>query len=420
SESAAQSIASLAAQLGAALGGIKLGGEVAVGVTQSRGDGDVGKLYLDVNGKKGEFSNDEEGAKALAAQASKYLLEQLTTLATGDYAGILNASGGSIEKLQSDLTWYTDVYKKFGETAAAASAYQQALDQVTAAYATNIAKAQELSLSTEAITAARQKDFEAVTAQRDAQFGAFGTNLEVRQLVATGGDTLPIQERVGMMQFDLQAKQQMAQAKATLESWGLSAEMVTGQLAWNEAVLAQERLGVQKQYADQALAIANQSGADGVAAAQQAAQAQQQAAGSALSVVTNLRDYVGSLSTSDASAGTVMDRFGAAGNDFNAIYGAAAAGDANSISGLQGAAETYRGLAREVYGGGQGYADAIKLIGDRIGSIADIGSDALTQSFIRENDRENTDRVVDAIAELRAENVQLRADIKQILMKPAA
>ena len=155
-------------------------------------------------------------------------------------------------------------------------------------------------------------------------------------------------------------------------------------------------------------------------AAAQALAERQNGAGSALSVITNLQQYVASLSTSDASAGTAEDRMLAARRAFDAVFGAALAGDARSISGLQSAAETFRQSSREIYGGGQGYADALRLIGDRLDGVAGMGADALTQSFVTENARQNTDRIVDALADLRRENAALRRDINMLLMRPAA
>ena len=155
-------------------------------------------------------------------------------------------------------------------------------------------------------------------------------------------------------------------------------------------------------------------------AAAQALAERQNGAGSALGVITNLQQYVASLSTSDASAGTAEDRMLAARRQFDAVYGAAQAGDARSISGLQSAAETFRQSSREIYGGGQGYADALRLIGDRLDGVAGMGADALTQSFVTENARQNTDRIVDALADLRRENAALRRDINMLLMRPAA
>ena len=163
-----------------------------------------------------------------------------------------------------------------------------------------------------------------------------------------------------------------------------------------------ERLAIQAQYAAQATALA-----------EEAAQATQAGAGGAMGVITSLRGYAASLATGEAGSGTAMDRYAASQRQFDAVYGAAAAGDANSISGLQGAAETFRSNARDIFGGGQGYADALRLITDRISNIGGLGADALTQSFVAENARTNTDRVVDQLA-------ALRADINMLLLRPAA
>ena len=148
--------------------------------------------------------------------------------------------------------------------------------------------------------------------------------------------------------------------------------------------------------------------------------AREQGAGGALGTITSLRHYALSLTTTGAGAGTAMDRLGASQREFDAVFGAARAGDANSISGLQGAAEGFRATAREVYGGGQGYADAVQIIGERIDAIGGMGAEALTQSFMVENARENTDRVVDILAEMRAEIAGLRRDNQILIMRPAA
>jgi len=65
--------------------------------------------------------------------------------------------------------------------------------------------------------------------------------------------------------------------------------------------------------------------------AAQAAAVRQSGAGSALGVITNLQQYVASLSTSDASAGTAEDRMLAARRQFDAVYGSAQAGNAISL-----------------------------------------------------------------------------------------
>ena len=422
-EAATMQIAGLASQISERLGGMRIGGNIAVGVTSSRGDG-PGTLYLDIVGNKAQFSNDEAGAKELADRAAELILNEFRKTATGDYGGILRASP-TVEALDQNLAWYEQVYKSFSQTGEAASAFAQGLAQVDTRFTELVNKANELSLSSNDLLSAWQKEKDRMTAERDLQVRGFDIGLDIRSLQARGANDNELLQQATLMQFDWAARQQIEQAKATLESWGLSAEDVASRIARNEVVLAEERLRIQQEYAERAAAIAAQLGeAQGQALQKTAAEmaaARQQAAQSGLSVVTSLRSYIAGLSTGPESPGTAMDRLAAAGRQFDAIFGAAYAGDANSISGFQGAAETYRSAARDVFGGGQGYADAIAKIADRSSSIVGLGAEGITQAFLKlENDR-----VVDGIAALQsaidalvAENARLRADLNQILTSP--
>nr|WP_314076328.1 tape measure protein [uncultured Roseococcus sp.] len=495
-ELATRGIVDLANRLGQRLGGVRNDGQVAVGVTSSRGNG-PGTLYLEVNNQRAQFANDEDGAKQLADRAAELLIGQLRDRAQGDYRSILNASGNSVERLDENLTWYETTYKSLTGAADATSAFGQQLKALTDQWQPAIDKAHELGLATARLNERRDEEIAKLYAQRDLQVRGFDLGLDLRAAQAAGSANAMAgagtAQQVALLQFDLQATQQIAQARETLEGLGLTSDEVTRRIARNEQVLGQERLAIIEQVAaaqrqlyegavsadqdwvirakrsegdglgadlidfdrqsrvaveqskaawqaagmtaediaarmvwiEQALArerlaIVEQYAEKARAAEEQARAAEQSAAGSALSVVTSMRDYVRSLSTSDAAAGTVMDRYAAANDNFGEIYRLASGGDAASIAGLQDAAETYRALAREIYGGGQGYADAIQLIGDRLDGISGMGADALTQSFVRENARENTDRIVDALADLRRENASLRRDINMLMMRPAA
>ena len=425
-EGATMQIASMAQQISERLGGMRIGGNIAVGVTSSRGDG-PGTLYLDIVGNKAQFSNDEAGAKQLADRAAELILNEFRKTATGDYGGILRASP-TVEALDQNLAWYEQVYKSFSQTGEAASAFAQGLAQVDARFTELVNKANELSLSSNDLLSAWQKEKDRMTAERDLQVRGFDIGLDIRSLQARGANDNELLQQATLMQFDWAARQQIEQAKATLESWGLSAEDVASRIARNEVVLAEERLRIQQEYAERAAAIAAQLGeAQGQALQKTAAEmaaARQQAAQSGLSVVTSLRSYVAGLSAGPESPGTAMDRLAAAGRQFDAIFGAAYAGDANSISGFQGAAETYRSAARDVFGGGQGYADAIAKIADRSSSIVGLGAEGITQAFIRENDRQNFDRLNDTLDggfdSLREVIEGLRRDLNQVMMRPAA
>ncbi|UPY35493.1 phage tail length tape measure family protein [Sediminicoccus sp. KRV36] len=496
SASAAQSIVNLATQLGDALGGARINGNAAVGVTERT-------LYLDVAGRKAQFGNDEEGSKALADQAAQFVLEAFRSVAVGDYNKLVNNSG-SLDALKSNLEFYEGTYKALAKTAEATNEFQTQLDALAKPYNDAIDRARTLSLAEDQLTARREEAIAKATAQRDAQVANIRDGIALR-LVNSGalaGDGQGLADSINARIEAAQTTQAIEEMRTQLQALGLTAGEVGadvyqftgalqaeayGRLAARQAAEAQRAADLEAASQARALGFgaANDSllsramraglvsgdadafdaarrareeiralsdeltqlgiNSDGVAAAVasltaiQAAEAEQTrkaaiatgvvgltpqalqaAAGGALSTIISLRDYVGALSSTQAGAGTAIDRLSGSQRQFDAIFGAASAGDANSIAGLQSAAETYRLAAREVYGGGQGFADAISLIEQRIGAISGLGSEALTQAWVRENDRQNTDRVVDSVADLKAEVAALRATMTMLLMRPAA
>lgn len=381
------SIADMARRIGDQLGGARIGGDVAVGVTSGRGSG-PGTLYLQVGANTQAFANDEAGSKQLAETAARLILDEFRRQGTaqGDYAGILAASP-TVEVLSQNLEWYEKTYKVLTQATQPVSAFQQSIDQLTAQFEPAIQKARELGLSVDDMTAARERELQKLRDERGTAARNFNNNLDVRMARAVGDNY-----NADLLAFDVQAEQQIKTARAELEALGLTAEEVAAGIARTERTLGAERLAIVRSYAESA-------------------------AGSALGVVTSLRDYSRGLRTTDAGAGTALDRYTAAARQFDAIYGAAVAGDARSISGLQGAAETFRANAREVFGGGQGYADALRVIGQRIDAIGLMGPEALTQSFMAENATRQTNRIVET---LQSEISKLRADINLLMMRPAA
>jgi hypothetical protein len=418
-EAAVQSISDLARNLSAALGGLSLGDQAAaVGVTRST-------LYLDAVGQKAQFANNEEGAKQLSDTAARFLINAFTEAearavaargqAGSDQLGLLMNSGGSVETLQQNLEWYNGTFKALTQTAEATNQYAQALASTAAPYEQAIEKARSLGVAEGLLAQRRDEALAKLAAERDAQIGRMDNSLTARWFRAVG-----LNQNADMLAFDAGAAEEIRTTRESLEQMGLSAEQVAEKITRTEQVLAAERLTIVQRYAEEAAQTERQAAAEAARAAEQAAQARQVGAGGALGAVTSLREYAASLGATNIGANTAMDRFGASQRQFDAIFGAARAGDANSITGLRDAAETFRINAREVFGGGAGYADAVRVISDRIDAIGGLGAEQLTQSFIAENARQNTDRVVDALAELRAENAALRRDINMLMMRPAA
>jgi hypothetical protein len=441
---------------------------IGAGVTSGRKKKDPGTLYLRVGEQRAQFSNDEAGAKAFGETAGRFLLDEFKKASggQGDKGSIVRNSG-SIEELGKNLDWYESTYKALTGIQAKTTEFAENLRTLVKPYDDAIGKAQQLELATDALTKKRGEELEkalepmlrnglAAETYSDG-LKAVRENYEavIRVAGELGRSTDDLTAAMGRAADKFRADAQRGfdsavraangqsyidQVLAVRDNWNANANNYLAAGRDPNVLYAAQITGVLKQLDSSQIdnVIAALRGLDDVAvlfaearknelkiieqqnAAAQTLAERQNGAGSALSVITNMQQYVASLSTSDASAGTAEDRMLAARRQFDAVYGAAQAGDARSISGLQSAAETFRQSSREIYGGGQGYADALRLIGDRLDGVAGMGADALTQSFVTENARQNTDRIVDALADLRRENAALRRDINMLLMRPAA
>ncbi|MFC7611633.1 hypothetical protein [Teichococcus aestuarii] len=115
--------------------------------------------------------------------------------------------------------------------------------------------------------------------------------------------------------------------------------------------------------------------------AQELLAAEQAAAASAGSVIQSLADYSRSLAVGPDSPLSAQDRFATAQQQFNAVSGAAIAGDANSLSSLQGYAQTYLSASRALYGSTEGYAQAYGRVQNVLGQVGGISPATLTSGF---------------------------------------
>ncbi len=216
-ENTVNSIADMARQLGDRLGGSRLGGQIAVGVTSSRGNG-PGTLYLDINGRKDQFSNDEGGSKALATAAADIIFNEYKQKfaregRTDETAAILFNSA-NVQALEENLQWYEQVYKAFEKTGEAADKTAQAVKAVEDQFNPLIDKAASLSLSTAMIVEARDKEIESVKkalaeaeAARLREIASIRATITARELATRG-------------QFDYEAAQfagQVARSQAWAE-----------------------------------------------------------------------------------------------------------------------------------------------------------------------------------------------------------
>lgn len=229
-ENAARQVANLATQLSTALGGARIPGEAAVGVTSGRGDGDTGQLYLEVSGRKAQFANTDEGAQQLADQAAAYLLEAFRGAVSGDFAGILNASP-DVATLQQNLDWYQNTYKALTDTAEASSAFAQSLQQVRDQWQPAIDKANELSLATGELTRKRDEEIAKLQQQRDLQVSGLYQQLNLREAAANGNSPYGTLAQLLQSNLFVARANEIETFRKQLEDLGVSTSEVTAQVA---------------------------------------------------------------------------------------------------------------------------------------------------------------------------------------------
>jgi trimeric autotransporter adhesin len=215
-----------------------------------------------------------------------------------------------------------------------------------------------------------------------------------------------------LFQFDVQAQQARQQLSDQLKSSFGDAFATTASYAAEMALLEQtlglERLVTAKQFDDQL-------------AAQDAAEAQKRldAAGTAAQAITSLTAYATSLKTSDASPLSPQDQLDLARSQFNAASGAAAAGDFNSLSQLQGFAQTFLAASRQVYGSGTAYVTDFQRVLDALQQVSNVPADTLTASVLQSETRTQTATLVEALADLKAAVDSVTTQLRQNQSAPA-
>ena len=234
-------ISALAREIGDKLGGARIGGDVAVGVTN-------GTIYLDVNGQKTSAANSEQGAKDIAAAAARMVLNEFNSQGTvqGDYRGIIAASGDSLEALSANLEFYEKTYKALTSLDKPVSAFDQSLKTLTDRFEPAIQKANELGLSVDAMTAARERELGKLIEARDAQVWDFRVGLVLRNARANGDFG-----SADLLAFDEAAKKEIDTVRTSLEALGVSAADVAADILRLEETQALERLNIVKTYGQQ-------------------------------------------------------------------------------------------------------------------------------------------------------------------------
>ncbi|MFC5359447.1 phage tail length tape measure family protein [Azospirillum himalayense] len=254
-----------------------------------------------------------------------------------------------------------------------------------------------------AVAFADERRRQLIQANRDTFEGDAASRLQAARL-AMG--------QISQDQYDwltLETKQAAELADVTdgvLRSRMLEVQAVERQvLAYQQSTAAAEKA---------AAAAAAKAAEDEKAAAVQASAAQKVAG-----TIQSLTSYASGLAFSDLSALAPEQQYSLATSQFNAVSGAAVAGDYNSLSQLQSYSDAYLRTARQQFGSGQGYADAFAKVTDVLSRVATVEPDRLTSSAMAMETRTQTATLVDELRSLKAEVSALRAQVAADGMKPA-
>ena len=218
------------------------------------------------------------------------------------------------------------------------------------------------------------------------------------------------QEGSDLVNYDAKAAQERdSYSNQLLDFYGqqyATTQAYADQINALEQVEGGERLAIVQKYADAA-----------TQATAQAAQVQQQqlvqAQDNVASLYSSLSDYATKLQTGSNSPLSAQDQYALASSQFNAVLGAAQAGDYTSAGQLQSYSDTLLSASRAINESGTGYAADFQRVLDGLQSVTTV-SDALTASAQKQIAQDATDqqnaalqdvggKITDAITALRRE-----------------
>lgn len=332
--------------------------------------------------------------------------------AVNDNANLRTAlsSGGirSVDDVGAAANFIAQVYEPLTTAEEKTSSWAARIKQINDTFGSAINTAQRFGLATDELARWQQAATDEFQKQHNLAYTGIVVGLQARSLTARAAvetdplKALGLQRQAAIAQFDYAARQQRLDFDAQLIDMGFdrwNPTEYTRLLAEQEKVLAEERLAVLKGFAAQAAAIEKQR--------------VDQARAAVTGVVTNLADYAAALRTGPASPLSPQQQFNAARRSFDAVAGRAIAGDFTSAQKLREYADTYLEHARDVYGGGAGYAEAFNRVLEVLSRVSTTSTDQLTKSAQQAIAREQTAVLVDELKRLRSEMQALRAEVAQ-------
>lgn len=186
----------------------------------------------------GQSDNPRDIAGALAAFSN----DAADLVSAND--NVMRAISGmtSVSNAIEAAAWVTSVYETLGSTAEPATQFDTAMSAVNTTFEAAIARARELGLATDNLTAAQRKQQQELLDAQNRQIGAIQGGITSRWYRAVGMDT-----EAALLDFDLNATQQIADLRETLTQLGASAQTTTEQVGRLQQVQDLEREKITRQ-----------------------------------------------------------------------------------------------------------------------------------------------------------------------------
>jgi hypothetical protein len=162
--------------------------------------------------------------------------------------GTLAGRGGTFEQAFQAADFVTQLYDPLSRAAEQTSAFTAAMEALTKTYDEAIAKARDLGLSENALTAQRAERIAKLEADRARDLDIIDRTIASRRMIAAG-DT----RGAGLTQFDLRAEAELRAFGDQLFNLGLerTGDEYRRRVVELEQVIADERLAVMRQYDQQ-------------------------------------------------------------------------------------------------------------------------------------------------------------------------
>jgi hypothetical protein len=232
---------------------------------------------------------------------------------------------GSIQSFLDDANFVRSVYNPAMEAAAnRVSDFQRAVAQLVTPLDAAIENSRKLGLATEELVAYRTREFDKLVEQRNLTLNGFWTNFDLRSRRARGENGVDML----LTEFDSAAGQEMRNLRQQLESLGTTASETASFLRGLETTQAEERLAVQRRFAEESVRIEQQRG-------------------------QAIRDWLAGQRGSTAAGLSPTDALAGARGEFTRDLRLAGLGDENALSRITGSADALLGAGRDVYASGQ-------------------------------------------------------------------